>query len=85
MGAPIQGEFRETMNAVAGGLDEIFNGKASGDDRQVGFVLLTFKFGETDGGRVNYISNAEREDMLAAMREWLARAEGRAVDHRSAQ
>lgn len=34
-----------------------------------GFVLLTFDFGKR--GRMNYLSNAKREDMIAAMEELL--------------
>jgi hypothetical protein len=41
---------------------------------------LTAEFGKIEGGRVNYISNGNREDMLAMMREYLARAEGRYQD-----
>ena len=47
---------------------------------KVGFILLTAEFGKIDGGRVNYISNGEREDMIAMMREYLARVEGRYSD-----
>lgn len=64
--------------ALAKGLDDILNGK--GRPRRYGFALFTFEFGKTEGGRVNYVSNADREEMLVAVREWLARAEGRVVD-----
>lgn len=83
MADPIQPQFHAVMNDLAHGLDEIFNGpKLPGVPRnaKVGFVLLSFEFGKAEGGRVNYISNGERTDMIAAMREWLARAEGRAID-----
>lgn len=40
-----------------------------------GFALLTFPMGEGDG-RMNYISNAERDTMRDAMRELLARWDG---------
>ena len=79
MKEPIQPQFMETMNALAQGIDEILNGKAPPAPQQWnknnGFVLLTFAFG--DNGRVNYISNGDRPDMLAMLREYLARAEGR--------
>lgn len=78
MNAPIVPEQREMMNALAATLDEIFNGEER--PGKVGFVLLTFNFGQTQGGRVNYISNANRADMRAAMREFIARAEGRYVE-----
>jgi hypothetical protein len=29
---------------------------------------------------VNYVSNAQRPDMLVAVKEWLARAEGRVIE-----
>lgn len=34
-----------------------------------GFTLMIYTFGE--GGTMTYISNAQREDMLAAMQEFL--------------
>lgn len=77
MADPIEAKYREKMSDLAEALDHVFNGDAKGSDRKVGFVLLSFEFGKTEGGRVNYISNGERSDMIASMREWLARAEGR--------
>jgi hypothetical protein len=60
---PIEPEYLKLMNAVVGGLDEIFNGQKGGPGRKVGFVLLVFPFGEAEG-RCNYISNgAKREDV----------------------
>ena len=76
----IEPAFRDLMNRLAAALDEAFNGaKLPGIPRkpQVGFVLLTFNFGQIDNGRVNYISNADRADMITAMKEFIARAEGR--------
>ena len=76
---PIQEEQRVTMNALAHTLDEIFNPtKLPGLPRtkKVGFVLLTAYFGQIEDGRVNYISNGEREDMVAMLKELLARFEG---------
>lgn len=75
---PIQPEQFELMNGLAHGLDDILNPALPGLPRQkkIGFVLLTAYFGKIEGGRVNYISNGEREDMLAMLRELLARLEG---------
>lgn len=67
----------ESLKALASGIDRILNGEARGPDRANGFVLLAFPFGSQDGRRVNYISNAERADMLAALKEIVARFEGR--------
>ncbi len=75
---PIDPAFRAKMNALAKHLDGFFNGTAVTDSRKVGFALFMFEFEKFDGGRVNYISNADRENMIAAVKEWLARAEGRA-------
>jgi hypothetical protein len=74
--APIESKFRETMNEIAGGLDHIFNGNAKGNDKKVGFVLLVFEYGESEG-RCNYISNgANRKDVVAFMKEQIKRFEG---------
>lgn len=80
MTQPIEPQFLGVMNALASGLDAALNGEAKGHDRKVGFVLFTFNFGQFDGGRVNYISNADRTDMIASVKEWLGRAEGRMTD-----
>lgn len=39
----------------------------------IGIVLFVFEFG--DRGNLAYISNAHRPDMIAAVKEWLARQE----------
>ena len=77
--APLEEKYRETMNAVARGLDEIFNGEARGSARTTGFVLLVFPFsdGVADNERCNFISNgADRRDVVALMKEMIARFEG---------
>lgn len=66
----IEEQHRKVMNEVAHLLDQCFKG--------FGFTLLVFDWG--DKGRMNYISNARREDMLTAMREFIAKHEGRAHD-----
>lgn len=64
----IQAKYRELMNGIAAALDKGL--------KPAGFVLLVF--GEDKaGGRVNYISNRDRAEMLTAMKELLARFEGR--------
>lgn len=75
--APIQAEYREKMNAVAQALDTMFNGAAKGKERETGFVLLVFPFGNADGQRCNFISNgADRRDIVTLMKEMIARFEG---------
>ncbi len=78
MVAPITEQYREQMNGIARAIDEAFNGKRKpGRKPKVGFILLMAEFGKIDGGRVNYISNGDRADMIAMLREYLARVEGR--------
>lgn len=75
--APIEPEFINTMNIVAGVLDRVFNGEARGKDRNTGFILMVFPFNEvTEGGRTNYISNAERADVVTMLKEQIKRFEG---------
>jgi len=76
---PIQSEYHRLMNTIAGVLDEAFNGNTKGKDRKTGFVLMVFPFAEFDKGdsRCNYISNgADRKDVIALMKEMIARFEG---------
>ena len=74
--APIQEEYRDQMRVVAAAIDDLFNGDATGTARKTGFVLLVFPFGASEG-RCNFISNgADREDIVALMREMIARFEG---------
>lgn len=74
--APIDLEYREMMNTIAGVLDETFNGTDRSKPRETGFVLLVFPFGEKEG-RCNYISNgADRRDVVTLMREQIARFQG---------
>lgn len=75
---PIEAKRRAVMNDIG----KIIGGAINPDGvRRYGFALLVFPFGEpNDGHRLNYISNADREDMLATMKEFIARAEGRYVE-----
>lgn len=81
MADPIEPAFHEMMNELAAALDTLFNGpRQPGKPREVAFILLTARFGQIDNGRVNYISNGKRPEMLAMLREYLARCEGRYVE-----
>ena len=77
MPEPISPQYVANMNAVAGAIDELFNGPARGKDKKTGFVLLVFPMNEAGGGRCNYISNgADRKDIVVLMKEMIARFEG---------
>jgi hypothetical protein len=43
-----------------------------------GFALLIFEWGPD--GMLSWISNAERDDMIATMKDFIAASEGRALD-----
>jgi len=74
---PIQPEFLKLMNALAATIDEVFNGKAKGAGRKTGFVLLVFPFDEVEGkNRCNYISNADRKDVVTMLKQQVRRFEG---------
>jgi len=70
--APIEAKHHKTMNLLARFLDEQFNGDGP---RKVGFVMMVFDFG-IGPSRCNYISNAERADVVTLLKEQLARFEG---------
>lgn len=63
---PIEKKHSAAMNAVAHTLDQVFAG--------YGWALLVFEQNTTKG-RMNYISNSNRADMLRAMREFIAKNE----------
>ncbi|MPR12873.1 hypothetical protein [Microvirga tunisiensis] len=76
---PIEEQHRSVMNTLAGALDEVFNGPSTDDRvRTTGFALLVFPLGKdiSGTGRVNYIGNGARADMLVALKELVARWEG---------
>lgn len=67
--------YREQMRALAEMLDAVLN--EEGKEKTTGFALLIFPFGEDIESRINYVSNARREDMICGLKEFLARLEGR--------
>jgi len=69
---PIKSDLYEKMNGLAKELSIFF--------KPYGFSLLVFDFQSKGEGRMNYISNAKRDDMLAAMKEFIAKHEGRLAD-----
>jgi hypothetical protein len=72
---PIEDVYHAKMNQLAQLLDHMFNGD---EVRTTGFVLLVFPLGEHETGehRCNYISNADRSDIITLMKESLAYFEG---------
>jgi hypothetical protein len=61
---------RDIMQVTMNSLTKVF--------ANCGIVLLVAPFGAPNGARVNYVSNAEREEIIVMMKEVIARFEGRA-------
>lgn len=40
-----------------------------------GFVVLAFNFGEGENNEMMYVSNADRLDIVEAMKEWIQKTE----------
>jgi hypothetical protein len=74
---PIQPETREFMNDIAHAIDYALNGKKP---PKWGFALLIYPFGDPGEDRMNYIGNGKREDVLVALKELVARWEGRLME-----
>ena len=68
-------EFQAVMKDMAGRIDGWLNGGAV--PKPNGFVLFTFPFDGVAGARVNYISNARRDEMVVMVQEWLDREKAR--------
>ena len=74
--APVEAEYHEKMTAVIQAIDEFFNGKAKAPHKQIGVVMMVFRYGD-EPGRCNYMSNgADRQDVVTLMKEMIARFEG---------
>lgn len=63
------------MRALAEGIDDALNGSAR--PKGYAFALFVFPFDMPEGARTNYVSNADKKDMVAALKEVVARFEGR--------
>lgn len=68
-------ENNPAMQVAAQTLDDFFNGRQR--PRRIGFALFVFPTNMPRGARTNYVSNCNRADMIAALKEVLARFEGR--------
>lgn len=67
MAVPLK-ELEKTCREIGHIIGDVAN--KGYDGKKVGFALLMFDFGE--GGNMTYTSNAEREDMIKAMKELIA-------------
>jgi len=66
------------MQNMARVIDYTLNGKDTPkDQKHYGFALLVYPFGEIDRSHINYVGTGERGDVLTALKELVARWEGR--------
>lgn len=68
----------DVMQVLAVNIDGFLNGRDKGKitRRTIGFALLVFPFDGPHGARTNWVSNAQRADMVIALKEIVARFEG---------
>jgi hypothetical protein len=79
---PVDPRYIEAMKIVGRAIDTMFNPDGP-KQRTVGWIVITFAFGPTkEGDRVNYMSNAERADVVTMLKEQLRYFEGQSDKHR---
>jgi len=67
-------ETKRMMQSIATALDGALN--EEGTPKRNGFVVLLFPLDQAEGSRTNYVSNCDRKDIVAALKEVVARFEG---------
>jgi hypothetical protein len=74
--APVEADMHGALTHIARALDRVLNGEARGAERPIGFLLLTFPFGDRSE-RANFVSNgADRRDVVVLLRELISRFQG---------
>lgn len=67
---PVEPQYLEMMKGIGRAIDQLFNPPGK---QTTGFVLMVFPFNDAGGvGRCNYLSNAQREDVMTLLRDQLA-------------
>ena len=68
---PVETQYQQQMRAVAETIDEFLNGTER--PKKIGYIVMMFAFEDGPGvGRMNYMSNANRDDVKTALKEQLA-------------
>lgn len=66
-----QKQTEELMTAIGGGINDVIENQFG----KMGFALIIFEFNQP--GISNYVSNAQRDDMITALRETADRLEAK--------
>lgn len=74
---PSRKQLERELQGIMRALDETLH-KVHGE--RIGVTLFVFELGSDDGTNVVYISNANRDSMIAAVKEWLARVDAGMTD-----
>lgn len=75
----VQAQHADDLKALGRRINTFLNPlKDLGGPMTTGFCLLIFDLGKT--GRMNYLSNTERSDMLKALKEFTAHVEAHVAE-----
>lgn len=69
----VMNDTNNLMREIAKSLDQILNPDG---ERKIGFGLFVFPMDGPEGARTNWVSNADRRDMVCSLKEIVARFEG---------
>lgn len=75
---PVEELYRGAMNGLAMMINEILN--PDPEKKEHGFCIIMFPFGDVPEPRINFISNANRADMICGLKELIANLEGRGLE-----
>jgi hypothetical protein len=79
---PVDPRYVEAMKTVGRAIDMMFNPDGP-KNRTVGWIVITFAFGNAkEGELVNYMSNADRADVVTMLKEQLRYFEGWSDKHK---
>lgn len=67
-------DTEQLLQNIAQDLDKTLNGTRR--PKRAAFVVLVVPFDGPEGARTNYVSNADRKDVVAMLKEVVARFEG---------
>ena len=73
---PIESVLSELMNDIGHIIGRALKEHTKAYGEKYGFALLMFGLSGDETCRMNYIANVDRQDMIAALREFIARNEG---------